>query len=89
MEKSGALRGEIKVESLKRIVKYVFSDDDQEEDVNACLSGQKLALCLYLVCQRIRKEWEECDEASPMEKMIDDVEGIISEKIGSIDMYTY
>ncbi len=74
---------------MKTTISFEFDDEDASEDIAASTSGKKLALCLYLVKERIRSEWEKCDEGSEMEKLIDDVNDIVEENIGRIDLYTH
>ena len=74
---------------MKTTISYEFDDGDAKEDIAACTSGKELALCLYLVKERIRSEWEACEEGGEMDKLINDVNDIIDENIGSIDLYTY
>ena len=74
---------------MKKTLVYEFDDDDQKEDFNAAASGSDLALCLYLILERIRREWEYCDEDSRMDKLIQDIRNIEEERIGTIENYTY
>lgn len=74
---------------MKTEIKYIFDEDDQEQDVAAQINGPKLAMCIYDMKNRIRSEWEECEEGGLMDKLISDIDDIIFENIGSIDLYTY
>ena len=74
---------------MKTKVTYEFDDDyDDKTTIKACTSGPELASCLYKVKERIRSEWEECEEGGVMDKLIEDINRIIEEEIGCIDFYT-
>lgn len=73
---------------MKKIMTFEFDDDDSRVDPNAHFHGPKLALCIWNIQERIRKEWENCDEGSVMEKLIEDIGSIVENDIGCIDDYT-
>jgi len=75
---------------MKTTLTFEFDDEkDQQEDFNSHAHGPKLALCIWNIQQRVSKEWENCDEGSEMEKLIEDVNNIIENDIGNLEDYTY
>jgi len=73
---------------MKKILTFEFDDDDCKLHANAHIRGPDLALCIWSMKERIGREWEECDEDSPMEKLIDDIGRIVEDTIGNIEDYT-
>jgi len=64
------------------------SESDSKLDANAHLRGPDLALCIYVLQERIRREWEACDEGGVMDTLIKDTCDIVEKYIGNVDDYT-
>ena len=73
---------------MSKVILEFDTENDSDVSINAATRADDLALCLYLVKERIRNEWEDCDHGSKMEILIDDVNDIIENIIGCIDDYT-
>jgi len=73
---------------MKTTMTFEFDEEDCKLDALAHLQGPKLALCIWNMQERIRREWEQCDEDSPMDKLIKDIADIVETNIGNIEDYT-
>ena len=73
---------------MSKITLTFDTDLDWRVDINAATRAGCLALCVYEMKERIRTEWEMCDEGSRMEKLIDDINQIVESRIGDIWDYT-
>jgi hypothetical protein len=73
---------------MKKVITYEFDEEDSQTEIRSAENGSLLALCLWEVKERVRKEWEECDEGGAMDKLITDVHEIVTSRIGDIDLYT-
>ena len=73
---------------MSKITLEFDTEQDSERSINAAVKADLLALCIWEMKERIRKEWEECDEGDKMDKLINDINEIVEDRIGCIDLYT-
>ena len=73
---------------MSKLILEFNTDEDRQVNINAAVRSGDLALCIYEIQERIRTEWEKCDDDSPMDKLIKDVSYIVENRIGNIDDYT-
>ena len=75
-------------QNMSSITLTFDTEKDSRVDINAAVRAGDLALCIYEMKERIRTEWEMCDEGSRMEKLIDDINSLVENRIGDVWDYT-
>ena len=73
---------------MSKVILEFDTEEDSKQDINAAVKGSLLALCIWEMRQRVRKEWDQCDEGSDMKKLIEDVYNIVNSRIGNLEDYT-
>ena len=73
---------------MSKIILEFDTDVDSTRDINAAFKSSILALCIWEMQERVRKEWDKCDEGSDMQHLINDVYKIVENRIGNIEDYT-
>jgi hypothetical protein len=61
---------------------------DSQTQIKAAISADELALCLYEISRALGNAWQDCEQGSDVEKLVDEVQKLIYDSIGPLDQYT-
>lgn len=65
------------------------TEKDEQQDINAAINAEKLALCIHDIVAYLRQVRKYQNYEIEPEKMDDDILELIDSRIGSLDDYTY